>query len=136
MPTKDNILIGQILIDKGLINPEQLEAGLRQQKKTGDFICTSLVKLGFVSENEIFPLLASQLQISYLSLKSLAIEPEALEKVPAKFASHYKIMPLKLKNNQNYSSFPNDNGGVIISGIPTSFLSIASNLTLGVEDGV
>ena len=50
MATKDSILIGQILIDEGLITAEQLEAGLREQKKSGDFICTALVKLGFVPE--------------------------------------------------------------------------------------
>ena len=99
MPTKDNILIGQILIDEGIITPEQLEIGLREQKKTGDFICTALLKLGFVPEEKIFSVLSRQLNITYVKLKDKDIEPLVIQKVPAKFASHYKIVPLEFKDN-------------------------------------
>lgn len=99
MPTKNNILIGQILIDKGLVTSEQLEIGLKEQKRTGDFICTSLVKLGFVLEEEVFSVLSHQLNIPYVKLKDKNIEPLIIQKVPAKFASHYKIVPLEFKDN-------------------------------------
>jgi len=42
MPIKDSILIGEILVDKGVITPEQLEAGLKEQKKTGNRATTSV----------------------------------------------------------------------------------------------
>lgn len=99
MPSYDNILIGQLLIDERVINPQQLENGLNEQKKTGDFICTTLIKLGFASEEKIFSLLSRQLNIPYLKLKDKDIAPAVIQKVPAKFASHYKIMPVELKNN-------------------------------------
>ncbi len=99
MPTKDSILIGQVLIDIGLISFEQLEKGLVEQKKTGDFICTALVKLGFSSEEKIFNVLSRQLNIPYVRLKDVKIDPLIIQKVSAKFASHYKIIPLELKNN-------------------------------------
>jgi type II secretion system protein E len=99
MPTKDDILIGQVLIDKGVISSEQLDAGLREQKKTGDFICTTLVKLGFAPEEKIFSVLSLHLGIPYLKLKDREIEPLIIAKVPAKFASHYKIIPVEFKDN-------------------------------------
>jgi len=99
MPTKDNVLIGQMLIEEGFITSDQLEKGLLEQAKTGDFICTSLVKLGYISEEKIFNLLARQLNIPYIKLNSIDIEPLIIQKVPAKFASHYKIMPLEFKND-------------------------------------
>ena len=58
MDIKDSILIGQVLIDVGIITSEQLEAGLKEQKLTGNFICTALVKLGFAPEEKLFGLLA------------------------------------------------------------------------------
>lgn len=99
MLIKNNILIGQMLIEEGLITSEQLEAGLREQKKTGDFICTTLVKLGYAQEEKVFNTLSRQLNIPYLKLKDKDIEPLIIQKVPAKFASHYKIIPVEFKDN-------------------------------------
>jgi type II secretion system protein E len=99
MPLKDSILIGQLLIDEGIITPEQLEIGLREQKKTGDFICSTLVKLGFAAEEKIFTVLSGKLKVPYVKLKDKDIEPLIIQKVPAKFANHYKIIPLEFKDN-------------------------------------
>ena len=60
MSEKNSFLIGQLLIEEGLINAEQLEAGLKEQKKTGDFLCTALVRLGFVKEDKVFGILSRQ----------------------------------------------------------------------------
>lgn len=99
MPTRDNLLIGRMLIDEGVISSSRLEIGLNEQKKTGDFICATLVKLGFSSEEKIFNVLSRQLNIPYVKIKDKAITSSTIEKVPAKFASHYKIMPLEFKDN-------------------------------------
>jgi len=99
MPTKDNILIGQVLIDEGIITQEQLEAGLKEQQKCQDLICTTLVKLGFASEEKVFNALSRHLNIPYIKLKNLDIDSLIIQKVPAKFASHYKIIPVEFKDN-------------------------------------
>ena len=99
MPTKDAILIGQILIDEGIITPEQLEIGLHEQKKTGDFICTTLVKLGFAPEEKIFGMLSKQLNIPFVKLSDADMSHLIIQKVPAKFASHYRIIPLEFRDN-------------------------------------
>jgi type II secretion system protein E len=100
MPTnKNTILIGKMLLEGGLISPEQLEIGLNEQRKSKDFICTTLVKLGYISEEKAFSVLSHQLNIPYLKLKDIDIETSVIQKVPAKFASHYKIIPVEFKNN-------------------------------------
>jgi len=68
MPTKSSILIGQMLLDEGVITAEQLDAGLNEQKNSGDFICTTLIKLGFVSQDKVFSVLSRQLNIPYLKI--------------------------------------------------------------------
>lgn len=100
MTLKSNILIGQMLIDAGVITPEQLDAGLKAQKKPGSFICSTLIKLGFAKEEGVFSILSKQLNIPYVNLKEIEISPEVINKVPAKFASHYKIIPIALKENK------------------------------------
>lgn len=99
MSIKNSILIGQILIESGLITSEQLELGLREQKRTQEFICTTLVKLGFAPEEEVFSALSQQLGIPYIRIKDTDIPSSVVEKVVAKFASYYKIMPLELREN-------------------------------------
>lgn len=99
MPAEDNFLIGDILVKKGIITPEQLEKGLEEQEKTGAFICTSLVKLDFAAEEQVFKALSEKLNIPYVKLKEIHIDPLVVQKVPAKFASHYKIIPLEFKDN-------------------------------------
>ena len=99
MPTKSSILIGQMLLDEGVITAEQLDAGLNEQKNSGDFICTTLIKLGFVSQDKVFSVLSRQLNIPYLKITDKDIGPLIIQKVAAKFASHYKIIPIEFKDN-------------------------------------
>lgn len=99
MLSKDNILIGEFLIKEGVITPEQLDAGLREQKKSGDFICTTLIRLGFASQDTVLNALSRHLNIPYVRLKDKDIDPLIIQKVPAKFSSHYKIIPVDFKDN-------------------------------------
>lgn len=99
MLIRDSILIGEMLIEKGVITSEQLEIGLREQKKAGSFICTTLVKLGFAPEEKIFNILSQKLNVPYVKLKDRDIEPLIIQKVPAKFANHYKVIPIEYQDN-------------------------------------
>ncbi|MDO8489100.1 MAG: GspE/PulE family protein, partial [Candidatus Omnitrophota bacterium] len=99
MPQKNDILIGQLLISKGIITSEQLEEGLCEQEKTCHFICTILVRLGFTTQEKVLTALSEQLNIPYLNLKDRDIDPLVIKKVPAKFASYYKIIPVEIDNN-------------------------------------
>lgn len=97
MPQKSDILIGQLLVQEGVITPDQLEEGLRAQKEGGGFLCTTIVKLGFASEDKVFSILSRQLRIPYVHPKDRDIPPDVIQKVSAKFASHYKIIPLEIR---------------------------------------
>jgi len=89
--------LGELLITKGLITPSQLEEGLRQQAQSGEYLGAALVRLGFLTETQLVETLAEQLKIPSVRLATYEIEPEALEKVTPKVASHYHLMPLALR---------------------------------------
>lgn len=99
MSNKNEIQIGQLLVNKKIVSFEQLEEGLREQKKLGHFICTVLVRLGFATQENVLLALSEQLNIPYLNLKNLDIDSLVIKKVSAKFASYYKIIPVKIDNN-------------------------------------
>jgi len=88
------IKIGQMLINKGLITPEQLTIGKNEQRKTGEFIGKALVRNGFLKESDLLKTLSEQLNILYIKLKDTTIDLTAVKKVPAKLAWHYKVMPI------------------------------------------
>ncbi len=98
MSAKDSMLIGEMLIEEGLITPEQLEQCLREKKKSGKFVCQIITDMGFSPEEKILKILSRQLQIPYVKIKEKRIDKSVLQKVPAKFAIHYKLMPIDFKD--------------------------------------
>ncbi|MFH1847647.1 MAG: type II secretion system protein GspE, partial [Candidatus Omnitrophota bacterium] len=93
------ILLGSMLVDRKLINVEQLDRALVEHKRTNDFIGVTLVKLGMIREAELMPILSEQLGIQYIQISDMTIPHTVIEKLPAKFAFHYKVMPLRFKDN-------------------------------------
>ncbi|MDD5501671.1 MAG: type II secretion system protein GspE, partial [Candidatus Omnitrophica bacterium] len=94
------IKIGQILMDKGLVTPEQMEIVIQEQERTGEPLDTILVKKNFLSEESFLKVLSEQFNIPFIRLKETSIDPQAVKKVPAKFAWYYKVMPVKFSDNK------------------------------------
>jgi hypothetical protein len=63
-------LLGKILIDRGLIQAEQLETGLYYQKRIGCKLGESLLALGFIDETALYSTLATQQKVAYYELDS------------------------------------------------------------------
>ncbi|MFA5088199.1 MAG: GspE/PulE family protein [Candidatus Omnitrophota bacterium] len=93
------IKLGQVLVEHKVITPEQLAKALEEQKKTGELLGVTLQRLGFIDEESLYmPLLSQQLGVELVHLKERKISPKAIGKIPAKFASHYKVMPVDYQN--------------------------------------
>ena len=98
MPLELN-LIGQLLVLKGLISMETLERALIEQEKHKDFLGDTLIRLGLITKDQFYSTLAGQLGVEYVKLNELPIAPEIINEIPAKFACHYELMPIKIENN-------------------------------------
>lgn len=90
--------IGQCLIEKGLLNENQLELCLKEQKKCGDLLGKVMERSGYASEKEVTSALAAQSGMKGIDLKGINVEPETLQLVPASFARSRKVIPLARKN--------------------------------------
>jgi len=87
------------LVDKKVITEQQLQTALKEQQKTGEMLGITLLRLGLVNEETVYlPILAEQLGVEFVNLKEVRVPPEAINKIPAKFAYHYRIMPIDYKN--------------------------------------
>lgn len=99
---KKDLLIGQMLLKQGQITNLELDKALEHQKNNNGFICETIVKLNIAPEEQVFETLSFKLDIPYVNLKKTQISASVIEKVPAKFANYYKIIPLDYKDNILY----------------------------------
>ena len=90
------IKVGEMLVSKKFITSEQLRLVLQEQHKTGELLGQTLSRMGYMAEDQFLLVLSEQLNIPFIKLQDVDIDPEAIKKLPLKFAWHYKIMPISL----------------------------------------
>ena len=92
--------LGQILVDLGYINDDQLWDILEDQKQSpGTVIGQVAVRMGLVTQAQVTEALAEQWGMPVINLEETNIQPNVLELVPQTMAEIYRIMPVSLKNN-------------------------------------
>jgi type IV pilus assembly protein PilB len=95
-----NKQLGELLVEYGIINHQQLEQALSIQKEKGGLIGEVLVELGFAKEADIAQALTAQYGFPYLPLGNYEINPDALAIVPLRVARQYLLIPIdKIGNN-------------------------------------
>lgn len=93
-------LLGERLIEAGLITPDQLDLGLKEQKRTGERIGEILINLGFVTQELISSVLASEAGVTHIDLADHLIESEAIKLVPENLCRKYKLIPIALESDR------------------------------------
>ena len=92
--------LGQILIDLGYINDDQLWDILEDQKQSpGTVLGQVAVRMGLVTQAQVTEALAEQWGMPIVNLEETNIQSNVLELVPQTMAEIYRIMPVSLKNN-------------------------------------
>ena len=95
-----NKQLGELLIERGVINQSQLDKALNVQKEKGGLIGEVLVELGFAKEEDITQALTAQYGFPYLPLSNYEINPEVVNIIPSRVARQYLFVPLdKVGNN-------------------------------------
>jgi len=94
--------LGQILIEQGSINAEQLDRGLKvhRERNNSALIGSILMELGLAKEVDVLGAVTSQYSIPYIPLDRFDINPEAINMVSAGDALKYLLIPIdKIGNN-------------------------------------
>lgn len=87
--------IGELLLEKHLITPEQLQEALKQQQNKGGKIGHILMDTGIIKPEEIMPVLAEQLQVEYVDLRYFEFDPALVKKLPETYARRFRSLVLK-----------------------------------------
>ncbi|MBU0549357.1 MAG: hypothetical protein KKH80_00875 [Candidatus Omnitrophica bacterium] len=95
-----NKLLGELLIERQNITPEQLKEALKLQKDKGGLIGEILVEMGFAQEMDIAQSLTAQYGFPYLPLDNYEIDTEIIKLISYQLAVKYLFVPVdKLGNN-------------------------------------
>ncbi len=93
--------IGQMLLDRGLVDKEQIQRALEYQQKSGEDLRLGeiLVKFGYVSQEDVLQCVGEQFDVPVVDLKKVRPEVEAVDAVPRSTARMHNILPLKRQGN-------------------------------------
>jgi type IV pilus assembly protein PilB len=89
--------IGEILIQKKLIDWEQLEDALSEQKRTREFVGEVLVRKQYIPKYLLFKALAERHTMPFVDLSHVFIDPRAIERVPKSVAVKYGFIPIEIQ---------------------------------------
>jgi hypothetical protein len=93
-------MLGELLLEKGLIDEIQLRSAVGYQKNWGGKLGSTLVEMGFVSPEEIAKVLEEQLRQKCLQESQMVPEPEAIALMSAQDAAKYIAFPLRVRGNE------------------------------------
>lgn len=90
-------LLGALLVEEGLITPQQLDVALSEQRRNGNSkrLGEILVGLRFLSEPNLLRVLSIQLDCPVIDLTKEPPDSSALDIVPSEFAMRHHLIPLR-----------------------------------------
>ncbi|MBC8443828.1 MAG: hypothetical protein H8D81_01800 [Deltaproteobacteria bacterium] len=79
--------LGQLLIERGVIDKKQLNHALKLQTEKGGLVGNILVYLGYATEEAIAQAITAQYGFPYLPLENYDIDAEIVKMVPKNVAA-------------------------------------------------
>ncbi|HTA24542.1 MAG TPA: ATPase, T2SS/T4P/T4SS family, partial [Terriglobales bacterium] len=86
--------LGDLLVKEKIISPEQLEQAVKIQKDSNTRLGAALVKLGFLSDEDVTNFLSRQYGVPAINLSYFEIDPSVVKLIPYETAKRYQILPL------------------------------------------
>jgi type IV pilus assembly protein PilB len=86
--------LGDLLVKEKVITQEQLEQATKLQKDSQTRLASALVKLGFLSDEDVTNFLSRQYGVPAINLSYFEIDPAVVKLIPFETAKRYQILPL------------------------------------------
>jgi type IV pilus assembly protein PilB len=86
--------LGDLLVKENLITQQQLKEALEFQRVNGGRLGNCLIKLSFVTDDEITAILSRQYGVPSINLSFFDVDPSVVKLIPVETAQKYQILPL------------------------------------------
>jgi type IV pilus assembly protein PilB len=90
--------LGQVFVDLGFIDEEQLWEVIEDAKTTGQQIGTAAVSRGLITDEQLLQALGEQHGLKVVNLQEVKPSAEAMALVNETMATVYKVLPLSIKD--------------------------------------
>jgi type IV pilus assembly protein PilB len=111
--------LGDLLIEVGLITPEQLQITLEEKSKNQK-IGEALLQRGFITEQQLIEVLEFQLGIPHISLFNYPFDTNLFSLISKELARRNLIIPLKRDGNKLYVAMANPMDFIVIDDLRLS----------------
>jgi MSHA biogenesis protein MshE len=92
---KKRVRLGDLLLEKKLISEQQLKEALAEQRVSGRKLGRVLIDIGAVSEADLHSCLATYLNIPFVDLAHMTLDPKTVVKLPENHARRHRALVLK-----------------------------------------
>lgn len=99
MNYRKKIRLGDVLMSRGLINQNQLNMALKEQKEKGRMLGEMLVELGYVTQEKINDILCEMLNIEFIDLQVEEPEENVRDLIPEEVMRKYTLIPMRYDKN-------------------------------------
>ena len=86
--------LGDLLVKEKIITPEQLQQAIKVQKEQNCRLGSALVKLNFLSDEDVTNFLSRQYGVPAINLSYFEIDASVVKLIPHETAKRYQILPL------------------------------------------
>ena len=89
--------LGDLLLEQQVITPDELASAVTEQRKHGQLLGATLVRMGVVTEETIVRCLQRQLGLALLDLNDVVVDEQALALVKEDVAKKYGAIPIEIE---------------------------------------
>ena len=90
--------IGTILVQRGLITADQLHAAVAEQRRSGERLDQTLIRLGLVNPAHVLEAIGEQFAMPIVDLNTIEVKEDVLRKLPAKLVFKQRCVPIEQRN--------------------------------------
>ncbi|MBN2231834.1 MAG: type IV-A pilus assembly ATPase PilB [Deltaproteobacteria bacterium] len=86
--------LGEMLVNARLITEAQLEHALREQKMSGARLGSTLVRLGYIVEDDLINFLCVQYGVPSVNLRNFKIDDQVVNIIPTDLINKFLVVPI------------------------------------------
>jgi type IV pilus assembly protein PilB len=99
--------VGELLVEMGVITPQQLESALETQRTTREFLGAVLVSQGVVAEEELLRALAGQFGMPFVRFETETVDWEAAARLATASLLERRCFPLRMDGGEVTAAISN-----------------------------
>jgi Type II secretory pathway, ATPase PulE/Tfp pilus assembly pathway, ATPase PilB len=88
--------IGDLFVEQGIIDDQQLAEALEVQRRTGGRLGEILIELGFVTSLDSARVLAERLGMDFVDLAAAPVDEIMAQRIPEEIARRYRAIPIAM----------------------------------------